>query len=151
MATKKFVNEYPASNGLLIGIIETTRKKKPVGLRSPYEYVLPAKDAIEGCDKLVEMLSRIERENPGLRYCGARKSSCSRRSFKGLRLSIFILGQGLKANSNLGVSRAFWRGLVKDVQKELQSFLGPDAEVYAEPYVKNDGFQIRFDTAILMN
>lgn len=143
MSRKEHLVDIPTSVGP-ITVIDTSRKTRPVGLRKPYEYVLPVKDANALAQKLRDALKGSE--SKGFQ-CGL----ASRKGLaRGIRLDYFLLGYrvGLCGDSK-GVSPALYGETVRAVQRLLMKYLGKDARVYAEPYSQDDKFQSRFETYIM--
>lgn len=143
MSRKEHLVDIPTNVGT-ITVIETTRKNRPKGLRRPYEYVLPLKEAKALHDGLRDALKDAE-------SLGFQCSLVSRKGLSyGIRLHVFLLGYrpGLCGTPE-GVSPSLWGETVRAVQRLLTKHLGRDARVYAEPYSQDDKFQARFETYIM--
>lgn len=147
MSRKEHLHEIPTHIGP-ITVIGTCRKTRPAGLRKPYEYVLPLKEA----EALVKELKAALK---GAEAKGFQCASVDRKAVsKGVRVDFFILGyapglcgDGEPGEPN-GVSAKLYGETVKAVQGALFKYLGKDARVYADPYSLKTKFQCRFETYI---
>jgi hypothetical protein len=141
---------YPSAIGP-ITVIETRRKNRPVGLRKPYEYVLPLIEVNEIVSELRTALrgptAPTMRASCGVFQCA--EVSCKRLA-RGVKIDFFILGYrpGF-CGATTGVTLPQWESVTKLVQDILTSYLGDDALAYIEPYSEDRKFQSRWEAYIM--
>lgn len=136
------IHEVPTNIGT-VTFIQTIRKNRPQGLKKPYEYILPVKQAKALYDELNDYLKlKINYQCAGI----SRKNIT-----KGIRFNLFLLGytEGLCGRgSKVNVTEIDWLETCKHIQMILIKYLGKDATIYADRYCTTDKFQCRFETYI---
>lgn len=142
MTIKEHLVDVQTSIGV-VTYIQTERKNRPKGLRKPYEYILPIKDANSLYQELKTLLKPYEKT---CQCAGASKKNVS----YGMKLNLFVLGYvpGFCGDDECGLNRKEWQSLCKEIQEIFYKFLGKDARIYAEKFTKTEKFQARFETYI---
>lgn len=126
-----------------ISYINTSRKTRPAGLRKPYEYVVPKKNADTKYAALRDFLKSQSREKFQCSYASKKGVS------KGFKLNVFLLGYkvGLCGDRS-GCTPEEWDALTKQTQNMIFDMLGNDAEMYIDAYSADDKFQARIETYV---
>lgn len=143
MSIKEHLVNVSANVGT-VTIIDTSRKKRPAGLRRPYEYVVPAQIADTLYSELANVLMAYKRN---CQYASVIRKPLSR----GARLDVFVLAGPpgwCEEASEQGITREGWSELRCAVQETLFKYLGKDARIYADRYSKRDKVQARIETYI---
>ena len=132
---KEFVKEIPTNIGV-VEIIEISRKNRPLGLRKPYEYLLP-RAKFE--NKYKKLQNYCKTNANGFQHLDIWQKGLT----KGTRITFFALSHADD------VSKKQWNGVCAEVQKLLQNMLGPDAKMYVEPWNKENKFQAQYEAYLM--
>ena len=147
MSMTEHLHDIPTSVGIMTVIATSRRSGRPLGLKKPYEYVLP----------FAQTRAIVKDLATGLEARGGEDLfQCVLVEWKplknGIRLHLWVLGfrPGLCGPSeHAGVSRENWDNTCKFLQDTLFRYLGEDARMYSEPYSEDRKFQLRFDTYVM--
>jgi hypothetical protein len=124
-------------------VIVTERQNRPAGLRKPYEYILPRKEA-EAKYKAIFTYLRSQSQRK-FQFASASKRGLSR----GMKMNIFLLGYEPGATGDgTGCTAEEWNELTGKTQAMVHDMLGPDARMYIDPHRSKDKFQARIETYI---
>ncbi len=153
MPNEDYLVDVPTNIGT-ITVIDVKRKNVPAGLKKPYEYISSLPDVNNHYNKIKDYLkdkddSRKKNLHPvpgKLQYASIDRKVVT----KGIKLTVFLLGYSPRSTGDItGVTKDQWNAIVKQTQKLLFDFLGPDAEMYVEPFSTDDKFQARFETYVM--